>query len=486
MGDPELQGDEKILVRTQGIHVKSISFEAILTSKRIILVDRIKNILPPKEILLATVRSVDTGENAIGDLTITLGVVTRTGGTRQMVLTFPREGGGAFLKERDVWARQIRSHLTPSFEQVIRKVMPGIEARAVKQSMVQQKADATHSAAPKVKKIVEIPREPLQESGPVPEVPEPLPAEEEILGTYCTQCGTKVPEGSGFCNKCGTRIIAPGEPGPAPSVESAEVPEETPVTPEPVATDLSEYETPEPVPETASPAPYEIPGPGFPPALAAAEKPVEPAQGMAAEPLPAKKRFVPKQFSPKTIPLSPLVQKPDPSSSQPRRQKKPLNKKKALLAVGIVVILLIAVVAAVVVLPKIGSLQTSSGENTSTSATTVVTTKASSTGSTPVSDIVIATTTPVTISDTGVTIKVDYIGSFSGSYTANGESTTIKNSGTKVYEITNATGTVSASVKKTDNTATHALTVEIYKDGTLVKSGNTSAAYGDVTVSADV
>ena len=111
MDDPELHGDEQILMRTQGVHVKSISFEAILTNKRIILVDRLKGILPPKEIPLATIQSVESGENAIRDLVITLGVITKTGGTRQMVLTFSREGGGNRIKERDEWVRQIKAHL---------------------------------------------------------------------------------------------------------------------------------------------------------------------------------------------------------------------------------------------------------------------------------------------------------------------------------------------------------------------------------------
>jgi len=81
---------------------------------------------------------------------------------------------------------------------------------------------------------------------------------------------------------------------------------------------------------------------------------------------------------------------------------------------------------------------------------------------------------------------VDYIGSYSGSYTSDGETTTIKNSGTRVYEISDATGTVTATVQKGDNTATHALTVSIYKDGTLLTSDSTSEAYGSVTVSASV
>ena len=53
MGDPELRSDETILIRSNGILVKSIPFEGILTNKRIFLVDRAKNLLPPKEISLA-------------------------------------------------------------------------------------------------------------------------------------------------------------------------------------------------------------------------------------------------------------------------------------------------------------------------------------------------------------------------------------------------------------------------------------------------
>ena len=52
MGDPELRSDEKVLARTPGVYVKSIPFEGILTNKRIILIDRAKNLLPPKEIPL--------------------------------------------------------------------------------------------------------------------------------------------------------------------------------------------------------------------------------------------------------------------------------------------------------------------------------------------------------------------------------------------------------------------------------------------------
>ena len=124
MGDPELRSDEKVLVRTPGVYVKSIPFEGILTNKRIILIDRAKNLLPPKEIPLVTIKEVESGENAIRDQIITLSVMAKTGETRQMILTFSRQAGGNRIKERDAWARIIKENASPSGSQVIRKVIP--------------------------------------------------------------------------------------------------------------------------------------------------------------------------------------------------------------------------------------------------------------------------------------------------------------------------------------------------------------------------
>jgi hypothetical protein len=107
-------------------------------------------------------------------------------------------------------------------------------------------------------------------------------------------------------------------------------------------------------------------------------------------------------------------------------------------------------------------------------------------GATKTPTIVIATTTPVTVPASGVTVKVDYLGGFSGTYTTNGETTKIKDSGTKIYTVTNATGSVTAVVQKGDNTATHALTVTIYKNGSPAATNSTSAANGKVTVTAAV
>ena len=95
-------------------------------------------------------------------------------------------------------------------------------------------------------------------------------------------------------------------------------------------------------------------------------------------------------------------------------------------------------------------------------------------------------TPPVPVPDKGVIVRVDYIGSFSGSIGSNGQIQPVKNSGTQVYTLDNATGTVTASFKKEDATTKHALTVTIYKNGSLLKSGSTSSAYGTVDISAAV
>ncbi|MGP8085711.1 MAG: hypothetical protein ACLPY4_06375 [Methanoregula sp.] len=105
----------------------------------------------------------------------------------------------------------------------------------------------------------------------------------------------------------------------------------------------------------------------------------------------------------------------------------------------------------------------------------------------PSSTIVFITTTPASIPATGVSVSVSYIGGFNGSYSTGGVITTITpNSGSQVYQVENATGTVTATFQKTDNTATHALTVSIYENGKQLATDSTSASYGKVTVTAPV
>jgi hypothetical protein len=177
-------------------------------------------------------------------------------------------------------------------------------------------------------------------------------------------------------------------------------------------------------------------------------------------------------------------------TSPPPRPKKPVNKKKIILAIGIIVIILIAVGAAVVLLPKVGSLGNllhgSGGSSSATTAAAVTTTSAGSSGSVPV----VATPTPVSIPQTGVDVYVDYIGGWKGTFGTSDNQLTETNSGERILPVENATGaiptgTVKASFWKQDHSS-HAITVSIYKDGKVLTSSSTDAAFGQVTLSVNV
>ena len=226
MGDPELRSDETVLLRTPGVYVKSIPFEGVLTNKRIILIDRVKNLLPQKEIPLVTIKGIEPGENAIRDQVITLSVLARSGETRQMILTFSRQTGGNRIRERNEWVKMLKENTSSSFDQVIRKVIPGVgQAPKKPDHMVSPRIEVISSpvsqnvlAAAKttvkkeiesihpIKKIIESP----PDSAPSPTAGEEFEASVPSFGTYCSRCGNRVPDGSGFCNRCGSQIVVPG------------------------------------------------------------------------------------------------------------------------------------------------------------------------------------------------------------------------------------------------------------------------------------
>ncbi len=123
----------------------------------------------------------------------------------------------------------------------------------------------------------------------------------------------------------------------------------------------------------------------------------------------------------------------------------------------------------------------------STPTPTIATGTTTQSGTTrPVPSLVFTETTAVPVSSEGVYLSVDYIGAFSGTYSVNGVEQTVRSSGTRLYALPVATGTVSATFQKDDGTTKHALIVGIYKDGKLLQSGEISTAYGKVSVTADV
>ena len=233
MGDPELRSDETILLRTPGVFVKSIAFEGYLTNKRIILIDRIKNLLPQKEIPLVTIKDIEPGENAIRDQIITLSILAKNGETRQMILTFSRQTGGNRIRERNEWVRLLKENTSSSVDQVIRKVIPGTVPVVKKaEPAVPPRLEVISppvsknvppAAKPPIKKVVESPPPVKKIIESRPDTTPPLAPKEVSsapapgFGTYCSRCGNRVPDGSGFCNRCGSQIVVPGSSAGTPT-----------------------------------------------------------------------------------------------------------------------------------------------------------------------------------------------------------------------------------------------------------------------------
>ena len=99
--------------------------------------------------------------------------------------------------------------------------------------------------------------------------------------------------------------------------------------------------------------------------------------------------------------------------------------------------------------------------------------------------VIVRTPTQVSVPATGVWVRVDYLGGWTGSYGKAGALVTVADSGLRQYQVENPTGAIQASFRKDDGTS-HELTVEIYRNGAVIKRGNTTAPRGTVDITVTV
>jgi hypothetical protein len=91
----------------------------------------------------------------------------------------------------------------------------------------------------------------------------------------------------------------------------------------------------------------------------------------------------------------------------------------------------------------------------------------------------------VLVPQTGVWVRVTYDGTFSGSAGAPGRFRDIADTGNHLYQLPVKDEIVSATIQKQDNSGKK-LTVEIYNEGKLMKSGSVAAPKGTVSINADL
>ena len=486
-----------------GVSVKSIPFEGILTSRRIILVDRAKNILPPKEIPLATIKTAEPGENANRGPTLSLAVMAKTGDTRQMILTFSRSG------ERDEWARIIRESASPSFEQVIRKVIPGADQAPRKTTTpprievvntpVEQRIPVKRAAEgiPLSRKIIETGTAGAQAPAPAPAVKE-FDASSLGENLFCNRCGNRVSTDSAFCNRCGAPVVPPEAPAPRPAAprQYAPAPAPEPAYEQPTTPDAQlrqslswdEEQGADTMPAARVPA-QKAAKKGILSGVFGSKKqretpPAKPRSEPAAA-RPAKQGLLSGIFGSKKP--GKAVPPEAAAAPRPRRESRSILSKKGLLAiVAVIVVVLVIAVGALFVYPTLTSGNLIPSPGTSTAGNTGTASGSPAASALTADKVVVKETTRPVIPATGVFVSVDYLGSWKGTYGMPSDLQTAADSGARYYEVVNATGQVTAVFEKKDSSTKHDLTVEIYRNGAVVATGKTGTAFGKVTVSAVV
>jgi hypothetical protein len=446
MDDPEPGSDEQVLARAQMVRIKSVLFEAVLTSKRIILIDRIKDLHPKKNIPLTTIKDFKPGENASREQVITFTLLTNTGDTRQMVITFDRQTAGDPGREADEWVKALKKYVTEAVSYPVDMAM-GMQ--------VPGQSHPEHTGNDGEKEKIEIARPIKDQDGHQPSASRPV-------GT------TSLPEGT-FGNRGGTQDVVQGDEM-ADSAATGQI-ATTPVT-APVPGDrngltmeqiihsigsLSEN----PVPRTeAAPA---VPEPVSVPPAESAAPPVETTP--AADGTPS---LVAEQ-----VPAVPLIPPPSVPAA-------PRKKRSRILAAAVIIIVILAVAAGGFIVMK--DLQkTTVVRPVTTPQPTLVTTVPTPTP-TPVVTVAVTTepvpqTTQVLIPQTGVWVEITYDKNYTGWVGTPNVEQDVSDTGDHIYRIFTTDGTVAVSVQKTDGSGDE-LKVIVYSDGETVKTVSTTTPSG--------
>ncbi len=531
MGYPELDRDESIILETKNVKYKSISFDAVLTNKRIILTDSKKNIIPAQDIVLATIRNVESGENAIRDHFLILAITTDSGEKQQTVLTFLRSAGGERKRECNEWAKKLKSLISPpSPETTAAPVPPVTENLAEKLPLTKREGpDSTPSGATMTrpaKKKIEIvrPLGTITEKSPVA----PVPVETSSLpsGSFCSRCGNRIPFKSPFCNHCGTPVInVPAHVRPPQPVTPREQVPVPPVTPQQVTPKI----TPK-IPETgASPSPQPV-APRQqvtvpPPAGSVGVTKGTPIDQIihSIEPLiedsvprphqaPQIKKHIPEQAPQPEIPEvqaetppkvlwpvlpnsgSPLATVQEETPAEPESPPPlpappaPAGKKPNYLAIGILIIAILPIIAGLVIVVNIMSGPSGSAVATpviTTVMTTIPTPTPQLTRTPSATPSLAPTPTQLMIPQNGVWVRAVYAGSYIGFYGTPGNTVEVTDTGDKFFPISTTDGIVSAALQKKDGSGDKII-LEIYKNGIMVHRESTTTPKGIVDVQFDL
>jgi hypothetical protein len=178
----------------------------------------------------------------------------------------------------------------------------------------------------------------------------------------------------------------------------------------------------------------------------------------------------------------------------PRKSREPAAPKNrmAIAVVAIVIVVIALVAGAYLFAPSLLGI----GRSPLTPVTPVPTAVPADTITTVATPVITATTTvpasaaatavaQIIIPQNGVWVLVKYDGPYSGTAGAPERFRTINATGTNAYQLSARNEMILATIQKMDNTGGK-LTVELYNEGKLVRSGSVSSPKGMVSISADL
>jgi len=546
MGYPELDHDESIILETRNIKFKSISFDAILTSKRIILTDSKKNVIPSQDIALSTIRNVEAGENAIRDHFLILAIITDTGEKHQMVFTFVRQAGGERKRECSEWAKKLKSLILVPNRETIPANIPVSYGEPVTKGEVQTPVQGGATTTRPAKKKIEtpLPLGKITEKTPVA----PIPKETSSLpiGSFCSRCGNRVPFKSTFCNHCGTPIKHPSERAPASKLVNTRepVPTSTPLSPvskapvQPPAAQPVITRVPVPTSTPLSPViRVTVPPPAPQPVIVETQVPVSSPAGSSGEHQSSQIEQIIHSIEPliegsvpRTQQSAPLIQKhtyqqrTEPTSSElpaaspsqvlwpvlpnaespvvstqestsgesesppPHPVPGTARKKPNYIAIGILIIAILPILAGLVIVANIMS-GPSGGSAVTTPVTTVATTiptlQLQSTRSPVVTETITPGPTQVMIPPDGVWVRASYPGTYIGLIGTPGNQIEVSGTGDKFYPISTNDGIVAVALQKKDGSGDKII-LEVYKNGVMLKRESSVTPKGIVEIQLDL
>jgi len=529
MSVPYLDRGETIILTTHRVSVGNTEYDALLTTKRLILMDRRYTRFEPRMIHFPSIVTVKAGRIPAGEpaIVLTLEQPSDMTGSERVNIIFLQEPGEDRKTEREQWVKELIALVIASREQGIRNQISTPSKKAGVQPSVRRWV-APDSPIPHTTHEPPIPSTPEPEV--IAESPDPMEffletriPEMEISGKMtepeANRNTPRIPETSTHeipiphrepphwpkIQPSASIIPVTEEPVPGTGYEESEqgpVPAAQPAT-DPATAEIFarliasaaeslQVKKGQPSvkypgePETADEVPSSgTDGPGLPPLneyrgspLTASsepevqEHPVRSSQsssGKAAVPVtpaPGSLRELPGTY----IPDIPVPVTPRAGESTPLEHEQPIRKYKVITGILLVLVLL-AVFGCIVILFPLPPVQQSN--------LPIVTI----TPSVPIGTV--AVTESTVSSPVGIEVRIEYPGSFFGTVGNPGYLHPVSGTGNSSFKVLMLTSVVQATLQKQDNSG-DVLMVGIYNNSIPLIKKSVSAPKGSVNILVDV